>query len=284
MVLKTKENKKFDIYLKSSDFAVSKKASKLIKKLNKKHPKRKSLNSFEAKKYDIYFKEVCKAVTNGINNQLICNHINLKILPGEFVVILGKSGSGKTSLLSLISALDRPTSGDSFVCGTNTICCSDAKLTALRNKNVGYIFQQYGLLRDLDVDDNIKLALPLKKRFNNNLEELLERLELKEHRHKKVHKLSGGQQQRVAIARALIKEPKILFGDEPTGAVNIDISKKILQFFVEYNRDKGTTIVIVTHNEKIVELAKRVIKIHDGKIIVDYLNQNPKTIEQINWV
>lgn len=107
-------------------------------------------------------------------------------------------------------------------------------------------------------------------------------MELKEHRHKKVHKLSGGQQQRVAIARALIKEPKILFGDEPTGAVNIDISKKILQFFVEYNRDKGTTIVIVTHNEKIVELAKRVIKIHDGKIIVDYLNQNPKTIEQIN--
>ncbi|GAB1876100.1 ABC transporter ATP-binding protein [Mycoplasmoides pneumoniae] len=284
MSLNAKNKRSLDYCLQWPDFCQSKKASKLIVKLNKKHPKRRHYKDPEAKHYDVLFKGVCKAVTNGITNQLICDHIDLKIAPGEFVVILGKSGSGKTSLLSLISALDRPTSGVSFVCGRSTICCSDAQLTSLRNKNVGYIFQQYGLLRDLNVDDNIKLAVPFKKRHNNNLEELLERLELKEHRNKKITKLSGGQQQRVAIARALIKEPRILFGDEPTGAVNVDISKKILQFFVEYNRDKGTTIVLVTHNEKIVELAKRVIKIHDGKIVADYLNQRPKTINEINWV
>lgn len=268
--LKIKEDKRF---------------SKWIIKNNKPHKKEKGINLNIFDDEIIKFKNVNKYISNKYNNLQILKDINLTIKAGEFVVIYGPSGSGKTTLLTLISGLDRPTTGTSFIVGKNSISLSEHDLTVFRKKNVGYIFQQYGLLNELSVYDNVKIAANLQsdKSKRLNIKELLQDVDMWEHRHKKAHNLSGGQAQRVAICRAIVKNPKILFGDEPTGALHVDATKQILKIFKKINHDFKTTVIIVTHNEKMLDIADHVIKVHDGKIILDYYNETKKEVEDIKW-
>ncbi|MDE6894028.1 MAG: ABC transporter ATP-binding protein [Malacoplasma sp.] len=264
----------------------TKKNIRLIKKLNKKH------NPKSAGKPNLNENEIIKLVnvekyaTNGYQFEHILKGIDLTIYKGEFVVIVGPSGSGKTTLLTILSALDRPSKGDCFMFDKNTITLSQSQLTKLRANHVGYIFQQYGLLQDLSVEDNIKIAANLTKEIKNkklDLDKLLDSVGLLKYKKQKALNLSGGQAQRVAICRALIKNPDILFGDEPTGAIHINATKEIMNIFLDINKKFKTTIIIVTHNNAITELADRIIKIESGKITQNFKNQRRKTVEEINW-
>lgn len=270
----------------SKDSSDQKTLTKWIIKNNKKH---KGVVNLKPKNLQpnhvICLENVNKYVTNGVNNLHILKNINLTIKEGEFVVIYGPSGSGKTTLLTLISALDRPTTGICYLVNKNSLGLSEHDLTVFRKKNVGYIFQQYGLLNDLSVYDNIMIAATLQKDKTKRIDvdKLLKDVGMFEHKHKRASNLSGGQAQRVAICRAIVKSPKILFGDEPTGAIHVDATKQILHIFKNINKEYNTTIVLVTHNEKFLEIASRVIKVDDGKITSDYYNKNIKEIEEVEW-
>ncbi|WPL38285.1 ABC transporter ATP-binding protein [Malacoplasma iowae] len=260
---------------------------KKIKYLNKPHKNEKNV---KPKNYDknsdiIVLENVNKLMTNGYSCEHILKDVSLKIKKGEFVVIYGPSGSGKTTLLTLISALDRPSNGVCYMFNKNTISLNESQLTKLRSEHVGYIFQQYGLLTELSVYDNIKLATSLQpdKKKLLDIDELLKSVDLFPHKYKKASNLSGGQAQRVAICRALVRNPDILYGDEPTGAIHIDATKQIMNIFCNINQKFKTTVVIVTHNEKILELGDHIIKVDSGKIIEDYINKNKKTVAEISW-
>lgn len=258
-----------------------------IKSLNKPHYDEKNI---KPKNYDkdsdiIVLENVNKHMTNGYSCEHILKDVSLRIKKGEFVVIYGPSGSGKTTLLTLISALDRPSNGICYMFNKNTISLNESQLTKLRSEHVGYIFQQYGLLTDLSVYDNIKLATSLQpdKKKLLDIDELLKSVDLLQHKYKKASNLSGGQAQRVAICRALVRNPDILYGDEPTGAIHIDATKQIMNIFCNINQKFKTTVVIVTHNEKILELGDHIIKVDSGRIIEDYINKNKKTVAEILW-
>lgn len=259
---------------------------KKIIKLNKPHkkPVGEAIETLKENEV-IKLRGVEKYLTNGYNYEYVLKGIDLTIYKGEFVVILGPSGSGKTTLLTLLSALDRPSNGDCLMFNKNTIYLKNSELTKLRANHIGYIFQQYGLLTDLTVEDNIKVALNITKNKSKdfNIDELLKSVDLLEHKNKKASNLSGGQSQRVAICRAIAKDPDILFGDEPTGAIHIDAAKQIMRIFMDINQKKKTTIIIVTHNDAITALADRIIKIESGKIKENYINKNKKTVDEINW-
>ena len=258
-----------------------------IKSLNKPHKgeKNKKPKNYDKNSDIIVLENVNKLMTNGYSCEHILKDVSLKIKKGEFVVIYGPSGSGKTTLLTLISALDRPSNGICYMFDKNTISLNESQLTKLRSQHVGYIFQQYGLLTDLSVYDNIKLATSLQpdKKKLLNIDELLKSVDLFQHKYKKASNLSGGQAQRVAICRALVRNPDILYGDEPTGAIHIDATKQIMNIFCNINQKFKTTIVIVTHNEKILELGDHIIKVDSGRIIEDYINNNKKTVAEISW-
>lgn len=258
-----------------------------IKSLNKPHKneKNKKPKNYDKNSDIIVLENVNKHMTNGYSCEHILKDVSLKIKKGEFVVIYGPSGSGKTTLLTLISALDRPSNGICYMFDKNTISLNESQLTKLRSQHVGYIFQQYGLLTDLSVYDNIKLATSLQpdKKKLLNIDELLKSVDLFQHKYKKASNLSGGQAQRVAICRALVRNPDILYGDEPTGAIHIDATKQIMDIFCNINQKFKTTIVIVTHNEKILELGDHIIKVDSGRIIEDYINNNKKTVAEISW-
>lgn len=274
-----KENKKETRQEKKA----RKKTIKQIKKWNKKR-RTYNKNFPNDKNVIIKLENVEKYITNGFNYEHILKGIDLSIYKGEFVVIVGPSGSGKTTLLSIISALDRPSKGDCYMFDKNTASLSSSQLTKLRAKHIGYIFQQYGLLDDLTVEDNIKIASKLNKQKKPlDIDQLLKSVELLEHKNKKAIDLSGGQAQRVAICRALVKNPDILFGDEPTGAVHVNATKNIMQVFLDINNKYKTTVVIVTHNNLLTQLASRIIRIENGLIVENYINKNRLGVEQINW-
>lgn len=200
------------------------------------------------------------------------DNINLKINVGEFVAIVGKSGSGKSTLMNIIGALDKPTSGKYYLNGKDTSTMSDDELADIRNKTIGFIFQQYNLLPKLNLLENVELPLlyaGMKQadRRKRALESL-GRVGLKEKYNQYPNQLSGGQQQRVSIARALAGNPSLLLADEPTGALDSKTSREVLNFLKQLN-DEGNTIVMITHDNAIAGEAKRVVRIHDGKIIFD---------------
>lgn len=255
---------------------------KSIKKLNKPHKKEKIEFSFRDNEI-IKLENVNKYLTNGTNYEHVLKNVSLTIYKGEFVVITGPSGSGKTTLLTILSALERPSSGKSLMFGENTITLSSRQLTKLRANHIGYVFQQYGLLHNLSVKDNILLAANLKKdnKEKKDVVELLKSVDLLELKDKEASLLSGGQQQRVAICRALVKNPDILFGDEPTGAVHINATAKIMKIFEDINQKEKTTVIIVTHDEKIANMADRIIRIENGKIKENILNKNKKQVSEI---
>lgn len=214
----------------------------------------------------------------------ILKNINLEIKKGEFVVILGPSGSGKTSLLNIITGIDVATSGQTYVNGQNLINKTPSQLTKFRKLNIGYIFQSYNLLPNLTVRENVEIGWKLQKNssLRLNINELLAMIGIDKYQDRYPYELSGGQQQRVSIARSMAKNPAIIFGDEPTGAVDEEMSKQILKLFVDLNKKFKTTVVIVTHNSIFADLATRVIKVNSGQIIQNYFNHKPKTINQLN--
>jgi putative ABC transport system ATP-binding protein len=254
-------------------------ASKVRKLENCKKDIVRSIN----KKYIIDLRKVVKYYNNNVLAIKVLKEIDLQIKYGEFVVILGPSGSGKTTLLNIISGMDNATLGDTVVAHQNLINLNTSQLTVFRRNNIGYIFQQYGLLPNLTVRENVEIGANLQKDTKKRLDidELLKTIGIYEHQNKFPSELSGGQQQRVSIARSMVKNPQLIFGDEPTGAIDNAMSKHILELFVEINRKFKTTVIIVTHNPIIAELATKVVHVSDGKI-VKVVNNKPKSVNDLN--
>lgn len=213
--------------------------------------------------------EVLRGITTTINK-------------GEVVVLLGPSGSGKSTFLNLVGGLEPADSGSINVNGTELTTLSDKDLVEYRRRELGFVFQFYNLVGDLTVQENIEVceylsANPLP------IEPLLKSLGLWEHRRKFPHQISGGQQQRCAIGRALIKNPGLLLCDEPTGALDYNTSKEILELMEQVNREYACTIVIVTHNDAIKHMAHRILRLRDGQLIEDSRNENIMPARELEW-
>ena len=208
--------------------------------------------------------------------------VNLTIKRGEIVVILGPSGSGKSTLLHILGALDRVTDGTIKINKEDITNLKDEQLTKIRRDRIGFVFQDYGLLPNLTVAQNIELGAKLSKE-PMIIDELIQAVELKGHRDKFPSQMSGGEQQRVSIARALAKKPEVLFCDEPTGSLDEETGKKVLSILQKVNRELGTTLVIVTHNPGIVGIAHRIIKMNSGKIVEVTKNQKIIDASEIRW-
>lgn len=230
----------------------------------------------------IELKDVSKEYKQAGELHYALDHVSLKIEQGEIVVILGPSGSGKTTMLNVISGLDRASSGSILYDGVNISSYSDRKITKFRKQNLGFIFQTYNLLEHLNVYENVLVGASLGKGAND-VDEIIKTVGLTKHRKKSMHELSGGEQQRVSIARALAKHPKVMFGDEPTGALDEKTGKVVLQSLVEANQKLGTTMIIVTHNPGIALIGDKVIRMNSGKIIEEYQNEKRMNPEEIPW-
>ncbi|MCI9637089.1 MAG: ABC transporter ATP-binding protein [Hungatella sp.] len=220
----------------------------------------------------IQLKHIYKIYEMGSEEARASDDVSLTINRGEFVAIVGKSGSGKSTLMNIIGALDVPTDGEYLLGGEDTSEMSDDQLAHIRNKMIGFIFQQYNLLPKLNLLENVELPLlyagiPAAERRERAMESL-KRVGLEEKWKNLPAQLSGGQQQRVSIARALAGSPSLILADEPTGALDSRTSREVLDFLKELNRE-GNTIVIITHDSSIALEAKRVVRIHDGKINFD---------------
>ena len=203
--------------------------------------------------------------------------IDAQIEKGEICVLLGKS-----TLLNIIGGIDNPDSGYISINGERTADMNEKALTLYRRKHLGYIFQMYNLIPNLNIKENIEVGAYLSDN-PLDVDSLLKSLGLYEHRHKLPNQLSGGQQQRTAIGRAIIKNPDILLCDEPTGALDYDTSKEILKLISDLNQQYGSTVVMVTHNDALKEMADRVIQLHDGKIRRNYCNEHKLSVEELEW-
>ena len=208
--------------------------------------------------------------------------IDLSIEKGEFCVLLGPSGSGKSTLLNIIGGIDTPDSGDISIRGEKMADMNERRLTLYRRKHLGYIFQMYNLIPNLTVRENIEVGAYLSDK-PLEIDELLHTLGLYEHRRKLPNQLSGGQQQRCAIGRAIVKNPDILLCDEPTGALDYNTSKDILTLIETVNQKYGNTVIMVTHNDPLRQMADRVVRLHDGGIRKNYLNDNKLKAVDIEW-
>ncbi|WP_051636018.1 ABC transporter ATP-binding protein [Mesoplasma photuris] len=239
----------------------------------------------EVSKHVIELKNVKKSYVNGDLETAVLKGIDIKLEQGDFIVILGPSGSGKTTFLNIISGLDKSTIGDVFVLGSNLSLLKDSHLTKFRRRNVGFIFQQYNLLTNLTAKENAEVGenLSSDKDSGMTIDEIFETIGMEEQKNKYPHQMSGGQQQRVSIARALAKNPNILFADEPTGALDEEMGRKVLEILVKVNREYKTTVVVVTHNPNIATIANTVIHIKNGLIDQLQHNANPADPSTIDW-
>ena len=220
----------------------------------------------------IELKDIYKIYRMGDEEVRANDGITLNIYKGEFVAIVGKSGSGKSTLMNIIGALDVPTDGSYYLGGEDVSDMTDDQLAAIRNRMIGFIFQQYNLLPKLNLLENVELPLLYaevgKEERHDRAMASLERVGLKEKWRNMPNQLSGGQQQRVSIARALAGDPSLILADEPTGALDSRTSREVLDFLKQLNAE-GNTIVMITHDNSIAVEAKRVVRIHDGKINFD---------------
>ena len=220
----------------------------------------------------IELKDIYKIYRMGDEELRANDGITLNIYKGEFVAIVGKSGSGKSTLMNIIGALDVPTDGSYYLGGEDVSDMTDDQLAAIRNRMIGFIFQQYNLLPKLNLLENVELPLLYagvgKEERHDRAMASLERVGLKEKWRNMPNQLSGGQQQRVSIARALAGDPSLILADEPTGALDSRTSREVLDFLKQLNTE-GNTIVMITHDNSIAVEAKRVVRIHDGKINFD---------------
>ena len=206
----------------------------------------------------------------------------VEVLKGINLEILGPSGSGKSTLLNIIGGIDGADSGDIYIDGEKMSNMNEKRLTLYRRKHLGYIFQMYNLIPNLTVQENIEVGAYLSDK-PLEMEELLRTLGLYEHRKKLPNQLSGGQQQRTAIGRAIIKNPDILLCDEPTGALDYKTSKEILKLIETVNQKYGNTIIMVTHNDAIKDMADRVVRLRDGMIRKNYVNEARVSAQDLEW-
>ncbi|MDR2888465.1 MAG: ABC transporter ATP-binding protein [Lachnospiraceae bacterium] len=209
------------------------------------------------------------------------SEVSLTVGNNELVVILGPSGSGKSTLINVMSALDRCDMGKIEYDGTVITDLPDRKMTRFRRDNVGFIFQEYYLLPDLTVENNIRMGASLAK--NTDYGEIISMLDLDQLMKRMPYQLSGGQQQRVAIARALAKKPQVLFCDEPTGALDEATGKQVLSLLQDYQRKNNIAIVMVTHNQGIAAMASKVVRMNSGRIISEEINQNIADAADVRW-
>ena len=226
-------------------------------------------------------KDLTKYYGSGENRFQVLKNISLQIQDGDYVVILGASGSGKSTLLNVISGLERPESGEIRYDNEDITTFSDNLLTEFRKKNIAFIFQQYYLLPHMNVVQNVKMGADLAA--NKEYRTIIEAVGLGNKLHKYPSELSGGEQQRVSVARALAKKPKVLFLDEPTGALDEQTGRQVLDYISRLQTEYGFTIVMVTHNLNIAEMANTVIRMNSGRISEIYTNDTQKTAYEIGW-
>lgn len=227
-------------------------------------------------------KNIKKHFGEGESRVEVLKGIDIEIEKGEFCVLLGPSGSGKSTLLNIIGGIDAADDGYISINGEKTADMNEKALTLYRRKHLGYIFQMYNLIPNLNIKENIEVGAYLSDN-PLDVDDLLKTLGLYEHRHKLPNQLSGGQQQRTAIGRAIVKNPDILLCDEPTGALDYNTSKEILQLIEDVNKKYGNTIIMVTHNDAIKQMADRVVKLRDGMIRKNYLNETKLTAAELDW-
>lgn len=227
-------------------------------------------------------KDLKKSFGNDGNRTEVLKGISFQVERGEICVLLGPSGSGKSTLLNIIGGIDSADSGYISIDGEKTAEMKEKVLTRYRRKHLGYVFQMYNLIPNLNVKENIEVGSYLSDSLLE-IDELLKTLGLYEHRHKLPSQLSGGQQQRTAIGRAIVKNPDILLCDEPTGALDYSTSKEILKLIEEVNQKYGNTVIMVTHNDAIKHMADRVISLRDGKIRKDYRTVSKIPASELEW-
>ena len=223
-----------------------------------------------------------KSFGSGSNKVTVLKGIDFSLERGEFCVLLGPSGSGKSTLLNIIGGIDTPDRGAVIVNGEKMADMTEKTLTKYRRNHLGYVFQMYNLIPNLNVQENIEVGAYLSD-DPLDVNELMHTLGLYEHRHKMPNQLSGGQQQRTSIGRAIVKNPDILLCDEPTGALDYNTSKEILSLIEKVNQTYGNTVIMVTHNDAIKNMADRVIRLRDGVIRKNYINENKIPASDLEW-
>lgn len=215
-------------------------------------------------------RNIVKEYTVGGEGVRVLDGISLRVCSGEFVSIMGESGSGKSTLLYILGGLDRPTEGDVCINGTDISGLSDENMSRMRRQKIGFVFQFYNLIPNLNAEENIMLPLLLDGKravdYSSRLAQMLELVGLTQRRKHTPRELSGGQQQRVAIARALMSRPEILFADEPTGNLDSRTGAEIMSLLEEINRERGQTIIMVTHSPEAAKSSSRIITVRDGKL------------------
>ena len=222
-----------------------------------------------------------KNIKKKYNDQEVLRGIDLKIDKNEFVVILGASGSGKSTLLNILSGLEKSDSGEVVYDNESISDYSEKQLTKFRKDKIGFVFQQYYLLNNLTVEQNVKVGANLAD--NKEYVDIIKELGLEDRLSKYPNELSGGEQQRVSIARALAKKPTVLFLDEPTGALDEETGRKILEYLLKLKDKSHFTMIMVTHNENIAELANKIIHVGSGRVTSIVENRTPKSVEEIGW-
>ena len=230
----------------------------------------------------IEFKNVKKTYKMGEVTIDALKGVSFNIEKGDFVIIAGASGAGKSTILNILGGMDTPTSGDIIVEGNNISKYNEKNLVTYRRYDIGFVFQFYNLVQNLTSIENVELATQISK---NSLDpsEVLEAVGLKDRKDNFPSQLSGGEQQRVAIARALAKNPKLLLCDEPTGALDYNTGKAILKLLQESSRKYNMTVVIITHNLALTPMGDKVIKVKNGMIESVTVNENPLPVERIEW-
>ncbi len=240
-------------------------------------------NENKTSEYIVEIRDMYKIYKMGENEVRALNGINLKIKPKEFVAIIGPSGSGKSTLMNMIGCLDTPSSGEYYIDGHEASTLGEDEQAVIRNKEIGFIFQQYNLLQKLTVEENVELPLiyagisPEKRK--ELAKDALERVDLYDRRFHKPTELSGGQQQRASIARALAARPPIILADEPTGALDSKTGTEVLNMLKELHQE-GKTVILITHDNKIAHEAERIVRIMDGEIVFDSATDGDKS--QVN--
>lgn len=230
----------------------------------------------------VEFKDVVKTYGSGEALQYAVNHIDFTIDEGEFVVILGQSGAGKSTVLNILGGMDQPTEGKVIVDDKEITGMNDKQLGKYRANTIGFVFQFYNLIPSLTAYENIALTKNIVKDAADPAE-LLDMVGLTHCKDKFPSQMSGGEQQRVAIARALAKNPKIILGDEPTGALDSETGVIVLELLQKMCREKGCTVILVTHNAEIAQCADKVIRMKNGKIREVKLNENPLSVREVEW-
>lgn len=230
----------------------------------------------------IDFRDVCKVYRMGEREFYANDHVSFAIDKGEFCVIVGQSGAGKTTLLNMLGGMDGCTSGEITVDGERVSSYGTKQLTAFRRHEVGFVFQFYNLIPNLTALENVEIASEI-CRDPRDAAETLGKVGLGERMANFPAQLSGGEQQRVSIARAIAKNPKLLLCDEPTGALDYETGKSILALLRDTCREYGTTVIVITHNQAITQMADKVISIRNGKIESVVVQDNPTPVEELEW-